>query len=367
MGSICSTPAGDNSAVEKVDQKSVEPEKEEVKEAMAPTGTESTIKVFGCRGLRNADWTWTGSQSDAYVICTEKADPEKVKAGTVEAKEPKVLKTTKCCPNSLEPIFDEEFPVTFAAGSTLEFTVYDKDPLKPDDVLGRAELKPEEWANGFNGELPLKDAGTNIKAYIKILVKISPKDYPPGPSKQFTIELKTGGRESMGFTADGILGTCLYVSSISETGPVKEHNDKAGVNEQMKVGQYIVAVNGVGDDAKRMREELQKDDLKLLMERPYCFTIAIKRTGPMGVTIGKNKSENGEESLLHTINQIAEGPVLEWNKSNPDKEVKPKDILVAVNGNRAQGDKQMELLKKDGNMQLVFSRLDPVKTLWDWF
>jgi len=353
MGTICSSPPSTEAEVVKTETTPINSETTAIK-------SETTaIKIYGCRGLRNADWTWipgSANLSDAYVICTEKKNDETAK-----------LLTTKTVRNSLEPIFDEEFPVTFAAGSTLEFTVYDKDPLKPDDVLGRAELKPEEWANGFNGELPLKDAGTNIKAYIKILVKISPKDYPPGPSKQFTIELKTGGRESMGFTADGILGTCLYVSSISETGPVKEHNDKAGVNEQMKVGQYIVAVNGVGDDAKRMREELQKDDLKLLMERPYCFTIAIKRTGPMGVTIGKNKSENGEESLLHTINQIAEGPVLEWNKSNPDKEVKPKDILVAVNGNRAQGDKQMELLKKDGNMQLVFSRLDPVKTLWDWF
>jgi len=352
MGTICSSPPSTEAEVVKTETTPINSETTAIK-------SETTaIKIYGCRGLRNADWTWipgSANLSDAYVICTEKKNDETAK-----------LLTTKTVRNSLEPIFDEEFPVAFAAGSTLEFNVYDKDLLKSDD-LGHAELKPADWENGFNGELPLAGAGTNIKAYIKILVKISPKDYPPGPSKQFTIELKTGGRESMGFTADGILGTCLYVSSISETGPVKEHNDKAGVNEQMKVGQYIVAVNGVGDDAKRMREELQKDDLKLLMERPYCFTIAIKRTGPMGVTIGKNKSENGEESLLHTINQIAEGPVLEWNKSNPDKEVKPKDILVAVNGNRAQGDKQMELLKKDGNMQLVFSRLDPVKTLWDWF
>mmetsp|Transcript_98048 Transcript_98048/g.210312 ORF Transcript_98048/g.210312 Transcript_98048/m.210312 type:complete len:369 (+) Transcript_98048:67-1173(+) len=368
MGSICSTPAGDNSAVEKVDQKSVEPEKEEVKEAMAPTGTESTIKVFGCRGLRNADWTWTGSQSDAYVICTEKADPEKVKAGTVEAKEPKVLKTTKCCPNSLEPIFDEEFEAAFDKDSILEFEVWDKDPLKPDDLLGKAELKCEKLAEGFNGELELAEAGKK-KAYIKVLVKAPGCDYPLGPARTLSISLAKANKK-FGFDFDDTAEDALFVTSIDDAGPAKEYNNQQEeANKQMKTGQFIVAVNDAKDKKSMVAELKKSDKVELQMVRPWCFTVPITKKGSLGLTVAQAAKSN-------LVKVIGEGPFAEWNKSNTDKEkeVKAGDRIVAVNGDRAQGKAQMALLKKDGPLHIVFCRQRPEADIaetfakfWDWF
>jgi len=359
MGTICSSPPSTEAEVVKTETTPINSETTAIK-------SETTaIKIYGCRGLRNADWTWipgSANLSDAYVICTEKKNDETAK-----------LLTTKTVRNSLEPIFDEEFPVTFAAGSTLEFTVYDKDslPLKPDDLLGKAELKPAQFVNGFNGELPLENAGKDIKAYIKVLVKMSGRDYPPGPAAEFTIKIPRDKQADMGFTFDGINSTCLYVNSIGASGPVKDYNDNAGVNEQMKVGQYIVAVNGRSGDAQHLSNilgSLDNEFLELTLARPYCFTIAIKKKGTLGLSIQQQQNQ-ATENGVHMIKEIIEGPVLEWNKANPDKQVKPKDIIVAVNGNRALGEKQMEMVRADGPMQLVLSRRNhpETKTFWHWF
>mmetsp|Transcript_38897 Transcript_38897/g.87410 ORF Transcript_38897/g.87410 Transcript_38897/m.87410 type:complete len:371 (+) Transcript_38897:68-1180(+) len=369
MGSICSTPAGDNSAVEKVDQKSVEPEKEEVKEAMAPTGTESTIKVFGCRGLRNADWTWTGSQSDAYVICTEKA-----KTGAVaDVKEPKELFRTQTIFNSLEPIFDEEFEAAFDKDSILEFEVWDKDPLKPDDLLGKAELKCEKLAEGFNGELELAEAGKK-KAYIKVLVKAPGCDYPPGPAREFTISLAKDSKEQWGFVFDEFDGQkaddALFVTSIGEAGPAKEHNRTNEADQHIKTGQYIVAVNGVEKDSKAMAGELAKaSKLELSIVRPQCFTIAV--TKAKKESLGLKLAQSPASAI---ITAVENGPVMEWIKVHTDKEVKAGDRIVAVNGRRAAGKELMKLLQKDGPLQLVICRPCPpagiagfIQQVWDWF
>jgi len=355
MGTICSNPPASPEA--EVVAKTATPLEDKV------SSSKASIKVYGCRGLRNADWSWlpgTTNLSDAYVICTEKKANQ----------ETTTLLQTKTIPNSLEPIFDQEFDVDFADESTLEFTVYDKDPLKPDDLLGRAILKRADLVNGFNGELPLEDAGKNIKAYIKILVKTSGSDYPAGPAAEFNIKIPKGENNDMGFTVDRIHSGVLYVTSINASGPMKKYNDTAGVNEQMKVGQYIVVVNGVRDDTVEMAKALESATvLELSMERPYCFSIAIKKSGTLGLHLAINKVDKAV--AVRMISKVDEGPVLKWNKAHPTKEVQPNDIIVAVNGNRDLGDKQMEFLKEDGSMQLVFSRRNPqagaLKTFWDWF
>jgi len=364
MGSVCST-STETSTVEKAEEAA--PEQAEVKEAVAATGPKSTIKVFGCRGLRNADWTWVpgteGNMSDAYVICTEKA-----KTGEgADAKEPNELLKTQTIPNSLEPIFDEEFEVTFAPDSILEFTVYDKDPLKPDDLLGRAQLQCADLASGFNGELELADAGKNIKAYIKLLVKAPGCDYPAGPARNFMISLAKDKKKKLGFEFDGTADDALFVTSIGAAGPVKEYNEKEEANKQMKTGQYIVAVNDA-KDKKGMLEALKKEDKVVLsMVRPLCFTVPITKKGPLGLTLAQAVTSN-------LIKSVQDGPFMEWNASNKDKEVRVGDRIVAVNGNRAQGKAQMALLKKDGPLQIVFSRPCPpdgiaeaVRGFWDWF
>lgn len=53
----------------------------------------------------------------------------------------------------------------YELGDSLEFEVYDKDMLMRDSLLGRATLSCDEFLTlGFDGQLPLVDAGKGVQA-----------------------------------------------------------------------------------------------------------------------------------------------------------------------------------------------------------
>jgi len=367
MGSLCSSPAIEQTSepVATDEPIQIKEEEKEPKEA-AP---KSTICVVACRGLRNADWGWVpgsaGGTSDAYVICKEKKGPE-------DAQVEKTLLQTTTIPNCLEPMFNEEFEVDIAPDSILEFTVYDHDPLKSDDVLGRAELQSADVANGYNSELELTGAGQNIKAYIKLLVKAPGGDYPPGPATEFQITLHQDKKKSLGFEIDKTSADILYVANIQNAGPAKECNDTVTADKQMKSGQYIVKVNGIEGDSKKMADELANaNQVELSMVRPHVFTVAVAKAKGKSLGLRLSSSKDG----VNVITQVDPGLISEWNKMYPDKEVKAGDRIFAVNGNRALGGKdQMKVLKADGPLQILISRRCPpagtqglLHGFWDWF
>merc|ERR1719382_1920842 len=103
--------------------------------------------------------------------------------------------------------------------------------------------------------------------------------------------------------------------------------------------------------------------LDLTITRPQCWTIAVSRTAPLGLTLTQAAASN-------IVTAIQPGVIADWNKSHPDKEVKVGDRIVAVNGNKAVGKEQMELVKKDGTLQIVVSRKGPsgvMDSFWEWF
>merc|ERR1712113_26417 len=58
----------------------------------------------------------------------------------------------------------------YEPGDSLAFTIFDRDPGKKDDLLGRAVLNSEDVWAGFEGSLALSDAGQGRKAslYVKV-------------------------------------------------------------------------------------------------------------------------------------------------------------------------------------------------------
>jgi hypothetical protein len=358
MGGVCaSAESAATPVVEAVDTKLTGGET-----PATPIAGDCVLKVYGARGLRNADWTWVpgsvGGVSDAYVIIKEK-----VAAGTETE-----LARTKTIANCLEPLWDEEATLKFAPESTLVFTVMDKDPLKADDMLGKVEIKCADLKSGYNGELPLEDAGNGIKAFLRILAKAPGGEYPSGPPSEFSITLEKGTEKTYGFEFDKSRPENLFVTSVASTGVTKTFNDKAKPEEQMKMGQYIVAVNGATDTAKMVEELGKATTVVLSMVRPQCFTVAFDKKGSLGLTLAHAVACN-------CVTGINAGPVKTWNETYPDKKVEIGDRIVAVNGNRAVGAEQMKLLRNNGSMQLVFSRKAPPATIagavaatfWDWF
>jgi len=61
----------------------------------------------------------------------------------------------------------------YCVGDSITFLVKDKDPLKPDDALGKVVLESSQFfPGGFNGEVALTEAGDGIEAFLKMSVEV---------------------------------------------------------------------------------------------------------------------------------------------------------------------------------------------------
>jgi len=118
------------------------------------------VIVKHAKALRNADWV---GKSDPYCIC-EVAGKEEVKFATASVD------------NNLDPQWNHEAELLgYQIMDALTFTVKDKDPLKPDDVLGCASLPYETFKDGFDGELPLKQTGEGLSSILYVKVEVGDK------------------------------------------------------------------------------------------------------------------------------------------------------------------------------------------------
>mmetsp|Transcript_19572 Transcript_19572/g.58684 ORF Transcript_19572/g.58684 Transcript_19572/m.58684 type:complete len:215 (+) Transcript_19572:82-726(+) len=135
--------------------------------------------------------------------------------------------------------------------------------------------------------------------------------------------------------------------------PVVEYNGKASQDLQILPGDYIISVNGVNNDSKRMVEELAKErSLDLEVRHPVTSTVTINRQGgAMGLDL--NYAKMGK-SLV--IDGIAEGAVMTWNKQNPAAMVKKGDRIVAVNGVSGSPSELLENITQSSTVELTMSR-----------
>jgi hypothetical protein len=366
MGNVCSG-EGENKQVEVVDARSTTPAEEapaepKLQEKPLPVIEEGpcktlTIRVMCCRGLRNADWSWLPGKdvSDAYVLA---------KVGDKE------ILRTKTIPNTLEPYFDEEFEYSSPdLPAEIKFEVWDKDLVKPDDLLGCAVLKKDSFTDkGFNGEIELADADKCNKAYLKVMLKKAGNDYPTGPQSEFKITLKKDKLKSAGFDVDTADKERLFIVSDSFKGPAKEHNEKADPVEQIKKMQFITAVNGICGDSKLMEKELKaKEEVTLTIRRPMVFTIAVEKKGQFGMVMGDCPTSSYVNKLVEDKGETC---IKTWNENHKDKQVQVGDRIIVVNGKMGKGKELTAMLKKDGPKQVVICRPSPDNSFlhWDfWF
>jgi len=137
--------------------------------SVAPTQADSSltpkvrhqleVHILSARGLRNADWM---GKSDPYCIASIPGKPNaKVQTPVID--------------NCLSPVWNYLGVIPgYSHGDTLDFSVWDKDPPpKSDDLLGVASLDAQAVANGFNGEIQLRDAGKGITAFLSVHVKLA--------------------------------------------------------------------------------------------------------------------------------------------------------------------------------------------------
>jgi len=117
------------------------------------------ITIASARGLRDADWMPGSGKSDPYCNCE-----------IVGKKAPKIQ--TKVINNTCDPVWEHQAEmVGYSPGDVLLFKIYDQDFGTQDDFLGKASIASEQfYPAGFEGELPLINAGKGIRAFLKIRI-----------------------------------------------------------------------------------------------------------------------------------------------------------------------------------------------------
>lgn len=128
----------------------------------SPVCEQTPLKVWilGASGLRDADWVPGSGVSDPYCICELQGKPESAKI------------QTQVIQNDCNPTWNYEAALPdYEFGDDLVFKVYDKDTGKSDDFLGTLTLPNDFFhPHGFEGELPLEDAGKGITATLKLRI-----------------------------------------------------------------------------------------------------------------------------------------------------------------------------------------------------
>jgi hypothetical protein len=116
-----------------------------------------TVTIAYAKGLRDADWIPGFGKSDPYCVVG------------IRGKEHTKFET-KALNNTSDPEWNQTAEIgDYTHGDVLEMSIWDKDPGKPDDLLGEAALLPSVLGRGsFDGGVVF----TSGQGYIRLKVAV---------------------------------------------------------------------------------------------------------------------------------------------------------------------------------------------------
>lgn len=189
---------------------------------------------------------------------------------------------------------------------------------------------------------------------VDVIVEDKPPARAPDPVvEEVSVTIAKDGKTSFGLGLDP-LGTSGRVLSIEKDGLVWKLNQTAALEAQVKVGDFLVEVNGKRGEAKAMCEEILKaTNVQMKVKPALSFTASIdkKTHGKLGVGLDFLQEGN---SLL--VTEVRPGPIQDWNTENPDRQVKANDKIVAVNGITGTSKMLMDAVKSSPNIDIVIAR-----------
>lgn len=141
----------------------------------------------------------------------------------------------------------------------------------------------------------------------------------------------------------------LKVEAIEQEGTVSEYNN-SNPKEAVRAGDFVTQVNGVKGAALKMlaevRKEVRKGRLNMTLARTRTFRVVVTKKGPLGATFGVF-------SRVLVLQDISEGPLMDWNRGNPSFQVEVGDQIIEVNGAKDNPNDLLENLKPEGELALL--------------
>mmetsp|Transcript_58990 Transcript_58990/g.140856 ORF Transcript_58990/g.140856 Transcript_58990/m.140856 type:complete len:873 (-) Transcript_58990:148-2766(-) len=146
------------------------------------------VKIISARGLPKASgWLARLDTVDPYCQCCV-------------VDKPGSMFQTRVIKSVSDPVWNHEGYISeFYYGDALNFTLWDKDQLTTDDLIGSVNLESESiYPSGFDGELDIKDASGSKKGSLKVkvsFVKQNMAEETPIDMRKKSYGLKTDGKK----------------------------------------------------------------------------------------------------------------------------------------------------------------------------
>mmetsp|Transcript_5886 Transcript_5886/g.17342 ORF Transcript_5886/g.17342 Transcript_5886/m.17342 type:complete len:251 (-) Transcript_5886:163-915(-) len=178
-----------------------------------------------------------------------------------------------------------------------------------------------------------------------------PQEENPAMLREFKVSVRKGP----GMSANLALDMCADVIEVCSigAGPIQAYNDMVSYHRQVQVGDFIVGVNGKVGHPDKMLKEFQSDELELLVRRPTIVALKLQRyKGSFGLDL---THAPGSVAKSLAVFAVIEGPVIDWNKTQTDVQVKKGDRIVAVNGMSGTPHELLRMLqasKDEAEMQI---------------
>jgi len=306
----------------------------------ATPGRKMTVMIVGAKGIRNSDWLPGLGKPDCY--CTASV------AGNQ-------LYKTKTIDNSMAPEWSEEFDVELGEEQQLEFSVYDSDLIGA-DFLGKVSVKSQQIMEaGLNNDFFMEDAGTNIKAYLGLKIKLQGKEYPEKPD-ELEVTLEKGEATDYGMMLDDQDKLNLQVCEIYD-GVLQKYNDSAKDDMKVKVSDFIVGVNGVRGDPLEMLSQFGEAKVTLHLRRAKSFTAIIEKQDnatSLGCEVPRPLMKNALVIL-----KVGDGLLKAYNDNckNEAEKIMNFDRIVSVKGETGSAEQlRSKLMDTSGKFQIGIQR-----------
>jgi len=188
------------------------------------------------------------------------------------------------------------------------------------------------------------------------VVSESSPSCPSGSSPPLYAHIKKASvTASLGLQLDAADRTTLYICAmVGLNGPVAAYNATVGEDEQISVGDYIYAVNGIQGSAVKMLSRLQSTlVLDLEVRKPLLWTVVLPREAKQPVGLELSFAKEGR-SLV--VDKVTEGPCVQWNEENPHLGVQRYDHIISINGVEGETSVLLEVLATPGLVTFGMSR-----------
>lgn len=164
--------------------------------------------------------------------------------------------------------------------------------------------------------------------------------------------------QKLGVNLDFLDGLTGRIDAILMGGLVEKWNSSCMAAARVNVGDHVVEVNGVRENAVGMQQQImQGATLSLVLLRPFEFKVSVTKGASLGVELQKTPTSTSVMLL-----RVGNGTIRTWNKERPELAVRARDRLVEVNGvrPRAGAEALYDTIVRASSSQrldLVFARL----------